>query len=39
MNISLTPKRGITAALLSGSVAVAGLLGLAEATAQAQPGV
>jgi hypothetical protein len=39
MNISLTPKRVITAALLSGSVAVAGLSGLAEATAQAQPGV
>ena len=38
MKISHTPKRVITAALLSGGVAVAGL-GLAAATAQAQPDV
>jgi hypothetical protein len=36
MNITHTPKRVIAAALLSGGVAVAGL-GLAAATAQAQP--
>jgi|SRR5271156_2565725 hypothetical protein len=38
MNVIHTTRRVIAAALLSGSVAVAGL-GLAAATAQAQPGV